>query len=296
MKSKVCMLMALLAIFTCVNAKSVKGNGQIVTRSYNVENYDKINIAFGSNSGFFNFNFRSDNKTTPKFYYAQSNAVSLKITTDRNLFEYIEVFCKNGQLTIKNEKNVSISTTRLEVSGSSKGLSYVDVSGNVNFIATTPLNGNALKCVITGSGDIALNGAVKATNFEASITGSGDIKAVKGMQCNGFNSHISGSGDMNFAGVSANSVEASITGSGDIALSGRANQGHYSTSGSGDINASGLMVKNAECHSSGSGDISVYATDTLNSGTSGSGDIRYKGSPKIDSHNSGSSSLTRIRE
>ena len=122
-------------------------------------------------------------------------------------------------------------------------------SGNINI--TSGFKDIQL-LLLSGSGNINLNGDCILNKLEANIVGSGNINAT------------------------GNSTVQNLT---------------TRISGSGNIHLSQLKAKVADCSISGSGRMNVFIEDTLEASVSGSGDIEYEGTPRVDSHVSGSGNV-----
>lgn len=230
-----------LALFTvaAISAqwKRVKGNGNVVTIERSVGEYDYVSLA-----GWFDVEL------------IDGKEGELTLTGEENLLKYIETEVKDGKLTIKKERGVTLRPSNWKNSILVK-------------VPVESIEGASL----SGSGDVVGKTTLKAERFRTGISGSGDI----------------------VLDVEANDLKASMSGSGDITLSGRATNFEVSVSGSGDIKAYDLEADFVDAQVSGSADIKVTANQALKARVSGSGDISYKGNPKkIETKSSGSGDIT----
>ena len=238
MKRALTITLAVLTI-TISNAqwKRVKGNGNTVTIERSVGDYDRVAL-----SGWFDVEL------------VDGNEGELTLTGESNLLEYIKTEVKDGKLTIKQKKGISLKPSNWK-------------DGIVIVVPVESIRGVSL----SGSGDIVGKTVLKSDNFKTSISGSGDISLE----------------------VEAKSVDASMSGSGDINLAGKTTDFDVSVSGSGDIKAYDLEADFVSAQVSGSADIKVTANEMLKARVSGSGDIRFKGNPKkIDTKSSGSGDIS----
>ena len=216
--------------------KRVKGNGKMVTQERSVGDYDYVALA-----GWFDVEL------------VDGKEGELTLKGEENLLEYLKTEVKDGKLTIKQKKGVSLKPS----------------SWNEGITITVPVE-SVDGVSLSGSGDIIGKTVLQSDNFKTAISGSGDITLE----------------------VEAKSVDASMSGSGDMNLSGKATDFEVSVSGSGDIKAYDLSAEFVDAQVSGSADIKVTANQTLRARVSGSGDITYKGNPKkIDTKSSGSGDI-----
>ena len=120
--------MALFALIAfCVmpiEAKKVKGNGDIITKEISVRDYSAIKVgstAMGYSDSWFSLFSRGGNPSYV-FGYTQGESASLRITIDENLYPYINVQVKNEELSISTENGTQLSPTRFKIEGTSKKL------------------------------------------------------------------------------------------------------------------------------------------------------------------------------
>lgn len=268
MKAQALALIAFIFCLTAAQAKTVTGNGNIITKEVSVQSYDKIELG-----GSINYSGNSmGKKESPCFKYTQGKNSPLKITIDENLFPLLEIQSSHNCLTIRTDNNTQIRPTRFTIEGSSKELKEIDICNCLDFRAQNSIKGESLEIGISGSSDVVFEHPVQLRSCDFSISGSGDVR---------------------FSDLNCVELEGSVSGSGDIFLKGKAEKADYSVSGSGDISAYDFSVKKVECSVSGSGDAKVYATDDLDLSVSGSGEIKYKGSANVRQSKSGSGSIHR---
>jgi hypothetical protein len=195
--------------------KTIRGEGPLVTQDRNVGSFNEI-YTHGS--------FDID--------ITDGSSNSVKVETQANLQEYIEIETKGSELHIRNKKGYNIKGDKETVihitAPALKGI-YLAGSGNIN--TTNQLTGSdefdikssgsgnltldietkSLECAISGSGNITLKG--KTNEFEGKISGSGNIRA-KEMQSAITSVKISGSGSAQV--VATEKLDTKIAGSGDV--------------------------------------------------------------------------------
>lgn len=265
-------VLAFLLICSLTQAANVKGNGNIVTKDIQVDQYEKIELSVSQtnmNSGFWG----NTSKKNPVFNYTQTNEKStLRVTTDENLFTHLDIECSNGVLVIKTAKNSKIAPTQLLIDGTSKGLKYLQVSGGANFLVQGALIGENLEILASGGSDVFMKYSVRLTETVIKLSGGSDLIADD---------------------LVTEKLKVSISGGADAKLKGAADQAKYSASGGADIKAYGLVVKRLECSASGGADIEAHATETIRASASGGADIYYKGEAVAEVSKSGGGSVKK---
>lgn len=223
-------------------SNKIRGNGNVITRNISINDYDKISI-----TGPFTIEYKQSQEPS-----------ALKLTTDENLFEYIDIHVVNSELQIqikcppKCKNGISIEPKELKIVSHSKNLNKIS---------------------LTGSGSFLTKDLVSTKNMIISLTGSGDICLQK---------------------LEANILSCNLAGSGDISIQGKCDVAKANIAGSGDIDLQKCEANQANCDIAGSGDIKIYATKKINANIVGSGSIHYTGNPEIQKSIIGNGSVTRI--
>ncbi len=188
-------------------------------------------------------------------YITMSNTESLKLEGDADAISEIETKVENGVLKIRNKKQLKNSNKWNNI-------------GKVNiYIRAKSLN----NLVLSGSGNVEVNGKVKSANLSNTISGSGSMSL----------------------NIDVENYVAVISGSGEITAKGNARNAKITVAGSGDFHGSSLKTSNTSAKVSGSGDISIIADKQLEAVVSGSGDIRYSGNAVVNSTKSGSGRISK---
>lgn len=187
-------------------------------------------------------------------YITMSNTESLRLEGDADAINEIETKVENGVLKIRNKKQVNNRSW--------------NKSGKVDIYIQAKSLSNL---VLSGSGNVEVNGKVKSANLNNTISGSGSISL----------------------NIDVENYNAVISGSGEIDAKGNAKNARITIAGSGDFDGSNLKTSNASAKVSGSGDISIIANKQLDALMSGSGDIRYGGNASVNSTKSGSGNISK---
>jgi len=199
---KITTLLLVLTFTATVNAQwfgqRVRGNGNVITKTRNVSDYDKVAVA-----GSFDVKLVAGNEG------------KLTIKAEENLLEYLITEVDGDKLKIKWKKGVSIRTTKgVLVTVPFEDLEAVSLSGSGDVFTEDVIKADSFKTALSGSGDIKL--AVKATSLSSAISGSGDIKltgSTTRLKCS-----LAGSGDFHGYELTSNEAEVSIAGSGGIEI------------------------------------------------------------------------------
>lgn len=212
---KLITLLALLSITISCTAqwgKRIKGNGNMVTTSRTVADYDAVS-AGGS------FDIKLVAGTEGK----------LDIYIDENLQDYLGIEVDGDKLKIKWKKGVNISH-------------------NSDILITVPFK-DISEVALAGSGDIYSNDRIKASNFSTALSGSGNINLQ--VEASELKSAISGSGNISLSG-STDRLECAISGSGGIkAYDLASNDAEVRIAGSGGVKLSVKDMLQAKVSGSG---------------------------------------------
>ncbi|MEO5683859.1 MAG: head GIN domain-containing protein [Chitinophagaceae bacterium] len=235
MKNVLLLLMMVAVTMSSCNymgGKRVKGNGNIKSTEHSVSSFKNVDVS-GSID----------------LYVAQGEVKPVKIETDENLLQYIEVIQEGDRVEIRTRDGfnlnpsgkikVYVTTTlynKIEVSGASNinGVGKIvntekmsmDVSGagDINM----ELNAPAISAEVSGAGAVNLKGETKT--FDLTLTGAGKAHCFELLSEN-TKVDISGAGDADvYASVK---LEAQVSGAGSVAYKGGGtSDSHVSGAGS----------------------------------------------------------------
>lgn len=237
---------------------SLVGSGNIVTRPFEVSDFDQIRLS-----------------TSGNLYIEQDEQFSLTVEADDNILPALNVDVTMGVLRLTADpKYTAIKDTRLVYRVTLPDLAALDLSS---------------------SGDIFV-GDMQTPSLTITVSGSGDV-VFSETEIDALEINVNGSGDVTFESISAKDITASIYGSGDISLRGVADTISIPLSGSGKVFAEELRTRAADVSISGSGDANLWVTDVLTVLISGSGDVNFWDTPRVDLRSkSGSGELNPLGE
>lgn len=183
----------------------------------------------------------------------QGEEFKVLVEAQKNIAELLETVVENSVLKIRFKKGVNANYDKLHIYVQAPNFDKLALYGSGNISAETPLKGQNMQLLLTGSGDIQLQD-VNFNALSSTITGSGDIELKNG---------------------------------------GNVENADYEVSGSGDITAKDLKAKNVKAQITGSGNIHCAAETSLDALVSGSGDIFYAGTPSVKSRVTGSGNISQ---
>jgi len=231
--------------FISINGETVKGDGNVVTRDYDVAHFDEIVCALPATVN-----------------YTVADAYSCTVRVDSNLLEYIDIKVKDGELSLsqpkpmKNGIYLGFNATEFVIDVTAPSLNAITLAGSGDINILSPMEAQHMEVTVAGSGDVAFKEDVDIQHLELSVAGSGDIMVDKGT-IRKLEADIAGSGDI-VAHAEAQEVEATVMGSGDITT-----------------NVSGTL----EYQVVGSGDIHYYGDAKVNGKVAGSGALNRIDAP-----------------
>ncbi|WP_195280855.1 GIN domain-containing protein [Parabacteroides johnsonii] len=229
--------------------KTIKGNGDIVTKDIPISEYTQLKIG--------------GNIEKPIFNYSQKgNSSSVRLTTDSNLLPHLEIKVQKGCLVIGTKDKERLQPTRLIVDAQSACLDKAHIEGAFHFIFQTGLNAKNLDLTAGGISDVHSNKPIRVEeNCKMKASDTGKLK-VTDLQCRHMN--------------------AVIKGCGVLELKGKAQTGKYKVGDAGELKSYGFITEELNCHVSGAGEGKVHVTEMLEGNVSGSGRLKYKGFPRSD--------------
>lgn len=242
-----------------LGGKTIKGDGNIITRNINVTAFNEISTSLPA---------------TVNFTIADS--YSCTVSVDENLFDYLDIKVKDNELLMgkrKEDRNTNLKATQFVIEVTAPSLKDINLAGSGSFNANSPLEAEKLEVNLAGSGDIVFHETVTVGEAELNVAGSGDLVCNElisdKLDCN-----IAGSGDLKVVGGTVREAEAGVAGSGDIVLT--------------------CDIENLDANIAGSGDIKARVSGKLTYGIIGSGEIGYYGNPVVEGDKAGRGSVTRL--
>ena len=244
--------------------KIIKGDGNIVTRNFDVKSFDDLAV-------FLPFTTHYD------VNFTIADTYSCTVRMDENLFEYLEVKVKDGELQLGNlqkQMKERLSPTECVIEVTAPGLDEINMAGSGNVNILSPLNANKMEFFVAGSGNIVFKGPAHISDVELGIAGSGDIH-MPALISEDLELNIAGSGNAKIESGSVTEAEIDIAGSGNCNLACEIGKLDANIAGSGDITA--RVIGQLEYSIIGSGDIGYYGNPELKGDKLGRGKVTCLG-------------------
>lgn len=196
---------------------SVEGEGPIVTKTLNLDNFTSFGMGVSGN-----------------VYFKQGNRQSVTVEGQQNIIDLLSTEVNDQHWKIKFDRNVR-NLKGFKVYITIPELTGIGLSGSGDIIGENRFSnlGN-VNLKLSGSGNINVD--LDASDIRSQISGSGNIN-LAGSSRN-HTAQISGSGNINGGDFSTNDCEVRISGSGNVKMDIRDSL-YAAISGSGDVRYSG---------------------------------------------------------
>ncbi|WP_024467478.1 head GIN domain-containing protein [Treponema pedis] len=261
----------------CVSMKTIYGNKKIETKTFNLEDFDSVDISLFSSSA----------------NIIRGEAFKVEIALNSNLFEFVDVYVNKAdeKLIIKTKSNVNIRDGKAEIFITMPKIKSLSAAGRTESTLSDFYDKDmSVSLSIRGAGSITADIIARSIGIDISGAGKTDLKG----KMEEFFLKASGSTNV-IADVIANNITLNTSGISDTYLKGTAEKIIVSVSGSGTLKATELKAKDISCTISGSGNIEIYAETSLKATTSGSATVRYAGNPqKVTLNSSGSAKIEKL--
>lgn len=181
--------------------KTVSGNGNVITKTIQTSDYDKIAVA--------------------GIYFVtlvEGEEGQITIKGEENLLAVTIIEVNDNSLEIKTENNTNLKPSggkKIEVLVPVQLISAISLAGSGDIrTEKMHLKSEDMEVSLAGSGDIKL--AIESSNLLSKVAGSGDMElAGKATYLTG---KLAGSGNLNLFNLSTEKADVSIAGSGDIEI------------------------------------------------------------------------------
>lgn len=188
----------LLGFSSCIflGGKRVRGNGNIVTTEHSVSSFRVVEV-----------------RGAIDVHVSQGDFRPVRVETDENLQEYIEVSERGEKLQVHTKRGFNLKPTqKVKVYLTAPAYSKLDVSGACNIIGDGRLSQQKeIGLEVSGAGDIRMD--VDAPEVSAKISGSGNVN-MSG-ETRKFKLRISGAGDAKCYDLRSERTDVAISGAGN---------------------------------------------------------------------------------
>jgi hypothetical protein len=212
----------------------VHGDGSLFDKKVSVDGFTKVQVA------------------VPGRLYLSQGPFQLRLKSDRNVLDRIQIWVDDGMLKIQSDEGVCVNPTQLQIHLQLPVLEALFVLGHLDVFGQTRLNSERLELVVDGSSYMDLD--VEVETLGTSIDGSADLN-LSGLAGS---HHISISGSANIRAFDLDSADTLIEISGSADCQVRAED-------------------NLDVRISGSGSIYYHGNPQISQSVSGSGRIQKDG-------------------
>lgn len=199
----------------------VEGNGNIVTRDFEVTGFDEISMILPATVN-----------------YTVADDYSCRVTLDENLFEYLDIHTKGDALNLgyvtEKGQHTNLKPTRFAIEISAPTIEDINTVGSGDFYFVTPFEARELDISTAGSGGVYFNETTTIHRLEVSIAGSGEL-VCKDFYADLVDLSVAGSGDMIIESGTVKKANVSVAGSGSVETRCQLEAMDYSIAGSGSI-------------------------------------------------------------
>lgn len=213
--AKALVFIAILAVSCDLMAKSVRGDGNVITRDMEVEFFHAVSLSLPA---------------TVK--YSESDSFSCSVQVDSNLMEHLDIRVDDGRLILAAKQKVNLRPTRLIIEIGAPTLDRVHLAGSGSLQVGTDFSSPVLDLDIAGSGRMVFSGASAIRDLDISIAGSGDL-CFKDLTSDSVDVSVAGSGDLRVEEGYIKGMNISVAGSGAVKTLCRMDTMTYSIAGSG---------------------------------------------------------------
>ncbi|HEV7331912.1 MAG TPA: head GIN domain-containing protein [Flavisolibacter sp.] len=200
MKGFLLLLLAATLLTSCrfLGGERVRGNGNIITAERNLGTFNSIDAG-----GAVEVRVRQDATHT------------VRIQTDENLLEYLEVFKDGNTLVIQPKKGYNLQPTgEVVVHVSAPEFRTIEVSGASRVIGENRINGNTMELGASGASEIQMELAL--SELKADLSGSSALQ-LRGNAAK-FDAEASGSSNINCINLVTDETSLDISGATEAAI------------------------------------------------------------------------------
>ncbi|MBO9682844.1 MAG: DUF2807 domain-containing protein [Flavisolibacter sp.] len=211
----------------------IYGDGHVATRDANVGSFSSVDVSGALEA-----------------HISQGTGNLVKIETDQNLLDLVEVFTDGNTLVARTRKGYNLQPSRkIIVYITAPEFKSIDVSGASKIFADNAISGNEMRLGASGASHISME--VNGGKISSDLSGASSL-SLKG-QATDFNLEASGASHSNCYELVAENAMIDVSGA-----------------SSAEITAN----KNLRAEASGASHVRYKGNASVNSNTSGAGSVR----------------------
>jgi hypothetical protein len=226
-------LLVVIVLSSCrLIGKRIKGSGSVTVQTHSVSGYSNVDVGGAID-----------------VYVKQDSTHSVRVETDDNLHEYMDISQEGGTLYIDVKKNYNLKPSKgIKVYVAGPSFRKFRASGACDLFTEGPISNNE-DIVISLSGSCDAQMEIKAPRTKASLTGAGSL--VLSGQTRDLELDGTGSSRMRCMNMLAENVDVDITGSGNAEVFASVKL-DVSVTGSGNVKYKGNASVSQKVSGSGS--------------------------------------------
>jgi|SoiMethySBSTD1v2_1073268.scaffolds.fasta_scaffold636482_2 hypothetical protein len=187
-----------LVLSSCgyIGGKKVRGNGNWKTTERNFSSFNKIEV-----------------RGAIDVFITQGDFKPVKIETDENLQEYVEIREEGNTLIIETKSGYNLDPTQdMKVHVTAPVYKEIQASGACDIVSESKINNaEAISFGVSGAGEIKVE--LSAPKVDVDLTGAGSV--IMAGETKDFSLELSGAGHAKCFDLKTENTDVSISGAGD---------------------------------------------------------------------------------
>ena len=183
---------------------AIKGEGPVVTKSFDFKDFDQIVI-----------NGHAD------VDFTQSPTYEVTLRTQENVLDYIDYRVDGTTLILETKNKRTVRAEKYDLKIQAPALKRIEVNGAADFNIPA--------------------GMVTEGNFDIQVNGAGDL-TFDSLRCNDLSIQVNGAADVDLTGIEVRNLKVEVNGAGDANIAGNAAEASFAVNGAGGIDARNLKV------------------------------------------------------
>ncbi|HUC82401.1 MAG TPA: head GIN domain-containing protein [Flavisolibacter sp.] len=193
-----CAALFLLSSCQIFGGKKVRGNGNIISQQRQTGNFTNLDV-----EGAVTVRLKQDQATT------------VRVETDENLLEYLEISVSGNTLHIEPKDGYNLSpSNKVTVFVSAPEFKEIDLSGASELTSEGVINGNEMRLEASGASEITMQ--VKLSEFTSNLSGATTLKLTG--TASKFSTDASGASKIQCLGLSTDQSTLDLSGASEAAV------------------------------------------------------------------------------
>ncbi len=255
--------------------KTIKGEGEVETKVYELENSSKLDISniqvcqLGSTHG-------------PDVEIINSKERKVEIETNTSIFDHLKCEDYFNTLSIKGKSMEIYECSKISIKIYGYVFEELDISCARVTCDGAALSKTKLKLECSGATDFNVD-SISCNTFNLDLSGASELILSDVLEASVCNFDISGASQINLSKWTGTSAEYDISGASSITIKdGKANHIDFDVSGASVIEMSSFYVAQAKVDVSGASTLKVGVNESITGEASGASAVMYYGEPQTN--------------